>query len=83
MAALKTNYKDDVFSGKRKYTMTNNSDGTVSFTDVTVYSQKGDSYGSNDINLQNQTINQKGIVVSNTSIPVSSRMTGNQYFFYS
>jgi hypothetical protein len=83
MAALKTNYKDDVFSGNRKYTMINNSDGTVSFVDATVYSQKGDTYGSNDINTQNQAINEKGIVVSNTVIPVASRITGNQYFFYS
>lgn len=83
MAALKTTYKDDVFSGNRKYTMINNSDGTVSFVDATVYSQVGDTYGANDINTQNRAINEKGIVVSNTVIPVSSRITGNQYFFYS
>lgn len=83
MAALKTNYKDDVFQGKRKYSMINNSDGTVSFVDETVYSQKGDNYGSSDINTQNQVINEKGIVVSNTNIPVSDRITGNLYFFYS
>lgn len=83
MAALKTNYKDDVFTGKRKYTMTNNGDGTVSFTDVTQYSQIGDNYGASDINMQNQAINQKGTVVSNTIIPVSRRIEGNSYFFYS
>jgi hypothetical protein len=83
MAALKTNYKDDVFTGKRKYTMTNNGDGTVSFTDVTQYSQIGDNYGASDINMQNQVINQKGTVVSNTIIPVSGRIEGNSYFFYS
>ena len=83
MATLKTNYKDDVFSGNRKYTMINNSDGTVSFVDATTYSQRGDNYGANDINTQNQAINEKGIVVSKTAIPVSSRITGNQYFFYS
>ncbi len=83
MAALRTDYKDDVFEGNRKYTMISNSDGTVSFVDATVYSQVGDNYGSNDINAQNQAINEKGIVVSNTNIPVADRITGNQYFFYS
>lgn len=83
MAALRTDYKDDVFEGNRKYTMISNSDGTVSFVDATVYSQVGDNYGSNDINAQNQAINEKGIVVSNTNIPVEDRITGNQYFFYS
>lgn len=83
MAALRTDYKDDVFEGNRKYTMISNSDGTVSFVDATVYSQQGDNYGSNDINAQNQAINEKGIVVSNTNIPVEDRITGNQYFFYS
>ncbi len=55
--ALKTDYKDDVFSGQRKYTMTDNGDNTVSFTDVTTYSQIGDSFGTSDINEINQTIN--------------------------
>ena len=65
--ALKTNYKDDIFSGNRKYRMTNNSDGTVSFTDVTTYSQVGDQYGASDINAQNVAINSKmGVTVSGT-----------------
>ncbi len=83
MSALRTDYKDDVFSGSRKYTMVNNPDGTVSFVDQTVYTQVGDSYGASEINEQNQTINEKGVVVSNTDIPVAQRMTGNLYFFYS
>ena len=83
MAALKTDYKDDVFSGNRKYTMVNNPDGTVSFVDVTDYVQVGDSYGASEINEQNDVINKKGVVVSNEDIEVADRTAGNMYFFYS
>lgn len=55
--ALKTNYKDDVFTGSRKYKQVNNSDGTVSFTDMTTYAQKGDTYGAAQINEVNDIIN--------------------------
>lgn len=47
---MRTDFKDDVFGGSRKYNMTNNSDGTVSFTDVTVYSQMGDLIGAKEFN---------------------------------
>lgn len=83
MSALRTDYQDDVFSGSRKYTMVNNGDGTVSFVDQTQYTQVGDYYGAAEINEQNQVINEKGVVVSDTFIPVENRMTGNLYFFYS
>lgn len=83
MAALRTDYQDDVFSGNRKYTMVNNGDGTVSFIDQTEYEQVGDTYGAAEINEQNQVINEKGVVVSDTDIPVEDRQTGNLYFFYS
>ena len=33
--ALKTNYKDDVFTGNRKYKQTSNSDGSISLEDTT------------------------------------------------
>ena len=81
--ALRTNYKDDVFSGARKYQMITNQDNTVSFTDVTEYTQVGDTYGASEINEQNTAINEKGVVVSNTDIDVQDRLTGNLYFFYS
>lgn len=55
--ALKTDYKNDVFSGQRKYTMTDNGDNTVSFTDVTTYSQVGDNFGASDINAANTAVN--------------------------
>lgn len=59
--ALKENYKDDILDTsqnvKRKYQMENNGDGTVSFTDVTEYTQQGDSFGSGAINPIAHAIN--------------------------
>lgn len=61
MADLKTDYKDDVLdtskNTKRKYKMIQNADGTVSFEDVTVYKQEGDSFGGADINATNKFCN--------------------------
>lgn len=52
--ALRTDYKDDILdltqNTQRKYRMITNADGTVSFEDVTAYSQVGDSFGAADIN---------------------------------
>lgn len=83
--ALRTDYQDDVFSGQRKYIMTDNGDNTVSFTDVTSYSQVGDNYGAALVNSQNEMINNfsSAIVVSNTDIPIAERTAGKLYFFYS
>lgn len=57
---LKSDYKDDLFSGFRKYTMTNNEDGTVSLLDVTEYTQEGDQFGANDMNATNEEVNRMG-----------------------
>ena len=51
--ALRTDFKDSVLkdtTGNKKYKMTNNSDNTVSFTDVTEYSQEGSPYGAKEVN---------------------------------
>ena len=59
---LPTNYRDDILNssaeGKRKYVMSYNQDGTVSFEDVTVYDQVGSDFGAGDINTANEAINQ-------------------------
>lgn len=58
--ALRTDFKDSVLkdaTGNKKYKMTNNSDNTVSFTDVTEYSQEGSSYGAKEINEEREAIN--------------------------
>lgn len=58
--ALRTDFKDSVLkdtTGNKKYKMTNNSDNTVSLTDVTEYSQEGSSYGAKEINEEREAIN--------------------------
>lgn len=61
MADLKTNYVDDVLDTTknqvRKYQQIQNNDGTVSFVDVTEYTQVGTSFGAKDINDTNAAIN--------------------------
>ena len=55
--ALKTNYKDDVFEGNRKYTLTQGGDGKYEIIDSTNYTVQGDTFGANDINATNTAIN--------------------------
>lgn len=61
MAELKTTYKDDVLNTskntKRKFNMITNSDGTVSFEDVTEYSQVGDAFSATDVNAITEEVN--------------------------
>lgn len=71
--ALKTNYKDDVFSGRRKYRMINNADGTVSFEDVTEYSQVGDTFGAADINATNSDIENTQLEYAGTASSTGDR----------
>lgn len=58
MAKLKTDFKDDIYSGARKYTQVKNDDNTISMIDVTDYTQEGDRFGANEINGTNQTVNE-------------------------
>ena len=51
--ALKTNYKDDIYEGNRKYNQVSNSDGTISLVDQTNYTQEGDPFKAEDINATN------------------------------
>lgn len=63
MVNLKTNYQDDVLdstmNGKRRYNLINNSDGTVSFEDVTDYTQIGDDFSAKDLNGIAEEVNDK------------------------
>lgn len=60
--ALSTGFKDDILNESvnknRKYHMTHNDDGTVSFVDVTSYSQTGSEYGAAEVNEERQAINE-------------------------
>jgi hypothetical protein len=58
MNALKTDYKNDIFTGPRKYQKTDNTDGTISLNDVTTYEVTGDIYAAADINAANQAVNE-------------------------
>lgn len=79
MAALKTDYKDDIFSGNRKYAMTDNGDGTVSFSDETEYTQVGDTFGATQINEIDTSINTLSTGVSD----LNSELTvgGTKFYF--
>jgi len=56
---LPTNYKDAVWNGNRKYRQINNADGTVSFEDVTEYTQKENSFfGAAEANQMNAAMNE-------------------------
>ena len=55
--ALKTDYKDYVYSGNQKFKITANSDGTSTITDSTTYSQVGDTFGASDLNATNEAVN--------------------------
>ena len=60
--ALRTDYKDQLLdtavNTARKYEQIDNSDGTISFVDATVYTQEGDSFGARDINETNMAVNR-------------------------
>ena len=60
--SLPTNFTDAVLNTaqntRRKYRMTQNQDGTVSFEDVTVYSTQGSNFGASQINATNGKVNE-------------------------
>ena len=87
MEYLSTKFKDDILNTevneKRKYRMIYNSDGTVSFEDVTVYSQTGTAYGAKEVIEEREKINELldilfpiGIVITlSTDDPVFQQKT--------
>jgi len=58
---LDTDYRDSVYSGNKKYAVTNNGDGTVSIEDKTTYTVDGDYYGCADINKENYQYNNLNV----------------------
>lgn len=61
---FKTDYKDDIINTtsneKRQYEMIQNNNGTVSFNDVTVYEQVGDTLGAKELNEISEKLNISG-----------------------
>lgn len=80
MNNLSTSYQDAVFSGSRKYTMTTNSDSTVSFTDSTSYTTEGTRFGASDINTTNSAINS--IIKSQTVSITTGSWTASGSVYY-
>lgn len=63
---LPVDYTDAVWAGLKRYTQVDNGDGTVSFQDVTVYSQKEKSFfGARDANRMNEALNTIMSMVEN------------------
>ena len=56
---MKNDWKDDMFTDTlRKYRMIQNDDGTVSFEDVTEYTQQGDAFGAKELNAIGDEVNE-------------------------
>lgn len=63
---LPTNYTDAVWAGLKRYTEITNEDGTVSFQDVTQYSNRDNSFfGAADANRMNEALNTIMSMVEN------------------
>lgn len=57
MNKLKTNYKNDKYTGKRLYQVTNVSANTINLDDITQYAEEGDIFSADDFNDTNKAIN--------------------------
>lgn len=57
MKQLKTDYRDAMYDGQRRYRLVKNEDDTYSILDATAYTREGDRFGENDINGTNLAIN--------------------------
>lgn len=75
MANLKTNYKNFTWSGKKKFRLTNNADGTVSLEDATSYTQVGDSINAGDLNAINSEVNSVNAKVGKNENDISVLMS--------
>lgn len=57
--SLKTDYKNDKFSGMRKYQIiTDSTTGLSTLEDKTIYVEVGDVFSADDINNTNKTVNE-------------------------
>lgn len=65
--ALKTDYKDDVFEGNRKYLISKDADENYEIVDVTSYSQEGDLISAEVLNAIGAVINQMEAELGNKS----------------
>lgn len=73
--ALKTDYKDYVYSGNQKFKITANPDGTSTITDSTTYSQVGDTFGASDLNATNEAVNALDTGKISTGLDVTGTLS--------
>lgn len=71
---MKTDWKDDIYT-QRKIRLTENSDGTVTPVDETVYTQKGDSFGAKELNEIGTEINEVKKSVSDGKAEIAAAIT--------
>lgn len=83
MADLRTDYTDATWTGKKKYIIEDNGDGTSSITDVTVYDNYEKSFfGAKDANAINDAINTKSdkVIVEDIQIRASTWVESSGLF---
>lgn len=86
MAILSTDFQNEIINEtintKRKYFMTDNDDGTVSFTDNTSYTQVGTEYGAEEIIEEREQINQHTNVIGSDEFNPENSYSAGDYFIY-
>lgn len=86
MAELSLDFKNEIINEtineKRRYVMTENEDGTVSFTDVTSYSQTGTKYGAEEVIEEREAINQNTNVIGGDAYDSSKSYAAGDCFIY-
>lgn len=55
--ALKTDFKNDIFEGNRKYKISTDASGQSEIVEVTDFTQEGDTFGADEINTTNKAVN--------------------------
>lgn len=79
MEKFRTDYKNDKLlvaeNTKRKYKVTENSDGTVSLEDVTSYEVKGDSFGADEVNAIHEELNSTSEKIEEAVSTINQSLT--------
>lgn len=79
--SLKTDYKNDKFSGMRKYKIETDSEtGLSTLDDKTEYVEVGDIFSADDINNTNKAIN-KIISIHTTTQVVTANLHNYSYLY--
>lgn len=74
---MKTDWKDAIFT-QRKIRLTNNSDGTVTPVDETVYTQEGDKFGADELNAIGEEVNEIKKSVSDGKTLIAAAITAKK-----